>query len=271
MNNIDKFRFFIHDDVFDIQNINKEFLSMFKSLTEIPRMLKANTFYNKEVFNTLLELYKEDDSYTFTSKKTILKNLVFEFQSKIKDCNLFTIIFNNEHSNIIHFNAPFINFNAVNNINIVLNTTINEDYKFVLIKNGIVELIEVKFSNSAEDIWKFINQNLQKRNYCFNPKHGNNSKKFIPNKNEIVSQLLCSDEDAQLLLDNAIFDLRIKNFHFNFDFNHNTYIVFPYDGNIPQNTFHAYHLDKNKWNEVPNSIQNYFKFLHEKNNQTKRV
>jgi hypothetical protein len=61
------------------------------------------------------------------------------------------------------------------------------------------------------------------------------------------------------LLKNAIFDLREGNWCYNFDDVHQTYVVFPCEGENPQNKFHAFHIDKDKWREeIPNSILKYF-------------
>jgi len=76
------------------------------------------------------------------------------------------------------------------------------------------------------------------------------------------SPLLCSTERAQQLLDESIpcflEGIGKKRRIYNFDPNNNTFIEFFYEGDNPQNQWHGFHLDKDKWDKLPEYILKYY-------------
>jgi hypothetical protein len=217
---MDNFCFYIDESFFD-EGISIDIIREFKVLFEVSRQLKAETFYNKTFFDKAISNLKKETT------KPKFKEEVKKFVSDFIPVNEY--VFND------------------NKINIILSK--NSDY-------GINKL------NDAKQAWSLIIEHLPKRLFNKNyPKHGrkrsDNNCLIEAQKGE--SQLYTTDDESQELLNNAIFDLRKRaNFHVNFDNSNDLYILFPNE-NTPQNTFHAFHLNNNLWNEkIPISILKFF-------------
>ncbi|SFC20053.1 hypothetical protein SAMN05421780_103245 [Flexibacter flexilis DSM 6793] len=255
------FCFYIHDAFFD--DIELRYIKDFRILTEIPRQLSADTYYNKTAFNQLFDLIKSE-KYFPTSQEHYLINFKTDFKPLKSSLHLFDIVYNKEQSSITHFNIGISEENIIQNNIIILSPTLNEEKKVLVIKSDKeFWAIDIKISNSAEEVWKYIISKLPERIYHFHKKHGNNNTPAHSSNNGYkVSQLLASDIEAQSLLNSAIFDKREKEkFHYYFDKERNTYIIFPKD-NVTQNTFHAFHITEAEHDkEVPASIRAYFDYL----------
>jgi hypothetical protein len=157
---------------------------------------------------------------------------------------------------------PFIISKNIDKIQIVFSLTEESQYNLLLVKsNEEFERVKINSFSQIQNVWNFINNNLPLREYNFSSKHGNKTTKAIPpKKTENTSQLLCTDDEANMLLKSAIFDLRERNWCYNFDDNQQTFIIFPCEGNNPQNKYHAFHINKDEWHkEIPNSIRKHFK------------
>lgn len=147
----------------------------------------------------------------------------------------------------------------------------NENQKLVLIHNdgihlnrSMIPIIKDGYSDkcpfftciqhvkNSTELETWIIENRQPRLFNLNPKHGENGKGAKANKGEKVSVLLCHKQHAQTLLDSSIGDKRINKKLFNFDNEHQKYIVFE-DENTPNNTYHGYHIDNE--DEVPKNIR----------------
>ncbi|WP_299094264.1 hypothetical protein [uncultured Bacteroides sp.] len=104
--------------------------------------------------------------------------------------------------------------------------------------------------------WFEINRTPQ-RSFHLNPKHGELGKGAHPsNKGEKVSVLMCSRGEACNLLKKAIGeDLKILYFY---DTNYNQYIEFKRESD---NVYHAFHLDKEDEQRIPNNIKESIKKL----------
>ncbi|HEX8561433.1 MAG TPA: hypothetical protein VF676_00510 [Flavobacterium sp.] len=115
--------------------------------------------------------------------------------------------------------------------------------------------IEIWFISNKEEAWKIINSK-QKR-VLSDLKHGDENKPaFKSNKGRPVSQLKCSLEEAQKLLESAICDLNHNNNLFVYDPVEDSYMEF-FDENA-LNQFHGFHLSKEEWKRVPNSVKKYY-------------
>jgi hypothetical protein len=263
-----KFAFYIHADMIQIDNFEKINFEEYKknsiSLIEIGRQLKADIYYSGEEVenvNNIKSSMAEFDEY-IKSEKSFLATLLSGAINNTERNHYFKVSFSHEASFIEYFDIKSLHSICTKKeINIVLSLGSNLSESLLLINpNNEFKGVNIKSFCSKEEIWKFINQNLPLRKYNFSSKHGNiNNKANAPKSNEKASQLSCSDKEAQILLDNAIFDLRKHNWCYNFDENLDTFIIFPFEGINPQNQYHAYHIEKSEWmKEIPESIRKYF-------------
>ncbi len=127
--------------------------------------------------------------------------------------------------------------------------------------NTEFERVNVYATSEMIELQNWIVKSSNVKKYNFSNKHGNDKVKANPPKSrEKVSQLRCSDEKAQELLRTAIPNFEEKQgWHYNFDETLDTFIVFPFEGDTPQNQFHAFHVEPNEWNkEIPKSIRKFF-------------
>ena len=261
-----KFAFYIHADMFQIDNFDKNKFEEYKnnaiSLIEVARHLKADIYYSAEEVSNIESVIDEFDEY-IKSDKNFLSTLLEKAKPNQEKNHYFKVSFAHEASFLEHFDIKSLHSICIEKeINIILSLDSTSNNSLLLINpDNEFQRVGVKSFCSKKDIWKFINQNLPPRKYNFSSKHGNiNTKAISPKSNEKVSQLSCSDEDAQKLLDSAIFDLRKDNWCYNFDESFNTFVVFPFEGTTPQNQYHAYHIEKSEWmKEIPESIRKYFK------------
>ncbi len=99
----------------------------------------------------------------------------------------------------------------------------------------------------------FESNRRPKRNFNWNPKHGENGKGATPtNKGEKVSVLMCSRQQAAKMLSKAVGeDPRALYFY---DDKFGQYIEFRLE-NIVSCTYHAFHLDKEDANRVPDKVK----------------
>jgi hypothetical protein len=263
-----KFIFYIHSEVFNPDNFSDEnfndFAKNINSVFEVARQIKADVFYTLDSVMELKDFFTDFDSSNFSqSQGNRLDVLLEDFIPFNKKYHFFKVHFAKEQTSLEPVKYPFLNETANNHlaIKIVFTQSSNSKEQLLLVhSSNHFHFCEINCFNTAINIWELINTHLPIRTYNFSPKHGNATVKAIPPKSsEKASQLLCSDNDAQTFLNSAIFDLREKKFYYNFDQIHDTYILFPYEGETPQNQFHAFHIAKEEWHkEVPTSIKKYF-------------
>ncbi len=261
------FIFYIHTNILNSSIFANENFGNVKEviipLLEISRQLKAEVYYS---FNDV-QLLKNDigdmDIFFTKSQANFLDILLKDFKANKLYSNFFEVNFINSSTNLRHVDYTFLKEEDLysNKKHIVLSIGEEKHYNLLNVtSNDKFERISIFESNDKNNIWKYICENLPKRNYNFSKKHGNNITKASSPNGLKASQLLCSDEEAQKLLHTAIFDVNQKGrFLYNFDKQHQTFILFPYEGDNPQNNYHAFHIEKSEWNkEVPLSIRKYF-------------
>ncbi len=149
--------------------------------------------------------------------------------------------------------------NKNNKLVLVHNDSIHINRSIIpILKDGYNEkcpfFICIPHIKNSTELENWISQNRQPRLFNLNPKHGENGKGAKANKGEEVSILLCNKKHAQELLNSAIGDKRISKKLFNFDNEHQKFIIFE-DENTPNNTYHGYHVDNE--NEVPQGIREF--------------
>lgn len=257
--------FFIHSDIFELENFSneniKEFVKKINPILEIGRQLKAKVYYSLYDIEGLNDVFTDfKDSY-IKNQKNYLAELLKDFIMNNKKTNLFKIHFSDVNTSLESFSSTYFKPTSGNH-NVVFSLNCKGNLSLLLVKsNNDFEKVELNFNNCKNSIWDFINEVLPKREYNFSNKHGNDKIKAIAPNNEKASQLLCSDDQAQELLNTAIFDLNHREkFYCNFDQTFEKYILFPFEGENPQNKFHAFHLVEAEWNnKIPKSIRKYFK------------
>jgi hypothetical protein len=113
--------------------------------------------------------------------------------------------------------------------------------------------------NNEQELYVWIVENRQKRNFNLNSKHGERGVgAHKGNKGDKVDALLCSRDEAQIFLNKAIGDSRKTTELYNFDLQHQKFIVFKFENETPQNQYHGYHPSNQ------DEISQYFKQLIEK-------
>jgi hypothetical protein len=260
-----EFIFYIHSEVFNPENFSDENIQTFaKSMHivfEIARQLEAKVFYKLGEVQDLKALIADID-YGFTqSQGSRLQLLLQDFIPFKEDYHYFKVHFSDAQTSLESVNYGFLN--AMDNQKasyIIFTQTLSGQEQLLLVHaSDDFYFCEINNFNVAKDIWTFINKK-SKRTYSFSSKHGNSTTTAIPPKATVkASQLRSSDAEAQALLNSAIFDLREKKFYYNFDTDKNTFILFPYEGDNPQNQFHAFHITPEEWHrEIPSSIRKYF-------------
>jgi hypothetical protein len=260
------FVFYIHSDILATENFEKtvvkDFFRKIIPILEVGRLLRADVLYSKKDTDILNDYFEGCEEFFSPKIQDRLGDLLGDFSLSKEGVYFFNIDFALENTQIRQSSYTSLDERCCKNkmpIVFTLNLKKEESLMFVKSSNEFGK-VEIKAFNNAKDIWQFICCNIDKRHYHPSLKHGNDKKTAIPPAREKVSQLLCCDQEAQELLDTAIFDLREKKgFHYNFDPVRDTFIVFPFEGNIPQNQFHAYHIQKTEWEkEIPFSIRNFF-------------
>jgi hypothetical protein len=163
---MDNFIFYIHSDVFDLDNFSdvnfKEFLNKVNPILEIGRKLKANVYYSFEENEELKKYFKEpyfnkDFSKSQANKlDLLLDNFI---QNKEKN-NFFKIHFSHENTSLEHIKLPFLNSKFQNKNLIVFSLKKEEEETFLMVKsNNDFEKIKINSFNNSYKIWEFINKN----------------------------------------------------------------------------------------------------------------
>ena len=130
--------------------------------------------------------------------------------------------------------------------------------KVVVNYNGVDISIFVCSTDSKEiAAWFELNRKPQ-RVYHHNPKHGENGRGAHPsNKKEIVSRLLCSNQEAEVFLKKAIGVCAKPTMHY-YDEQNKQYIEFKRER---ENVYHAFHIGADGEGRVPKLVQEKIKLI----------
>jgi len=268
---VDNIVFIIGSDIFSSSNLEdgnfQKFVKNISPALKVAEQLKAEVWYSHRDLERLSSEMVEFDEYFTQSQGNFWGTLLENFRPHREDGYCFKIHYSFENTSLEH--CPLVSF-PIDSISktykVLLSFELEEPEVSLLLakSNSDFHRVHLNLFIKPDKIWKFVNNILPKRKYNFSSKHGNIHKKADPPKlGEKASQLKCSDEDAQQLLNDAIFDRRYsgKKGHwcYNFDPVHDTFIVFPYEGNTPSNQFHAFHIEREEWKkEIPSSVISFF-------------
>jgi hypothetical protein len=136
--------------------------------------------------------------------------------------------YKHENNEVVLINILSSQFNETNPLN-VLRSNVNPP------NNSLSNPLPF-ISNRTQTV-SYYHTHRNPRTYKWNPKHGENGKGMIYNKDEEVSPLECSKVEAAAYLENAV-GYRKTNELYNID--KNKFMVWKCDS-IEQNSFHSYH------------------------------
>jgi hypothetical protein len=241
--------------------VRKTNVLYFKELYELVELVhqhKATVFYSKKQLNEFLSQMSDLDADFTVSTGNKLDIVLENAKCKKEESFAFELCFAKENTTIHYIDNILSSLNQHDKIAII--SFSNNEKSFLSVKSGSdYNRIDYQKILTTNDIIDWISRN-KTRLFNKSQKHGEKAKDNWKNskKNE-VSQLLCSSEDAQKLLDTAIpcFLEREKNLY-NFDHANNTFIEFFFEGNNPQNQWHGFHLETTEWTKVPDYIRKYF-------------
>ena len=229
------------------------YLKELYQLVELAYQHKAKVFYSqKQLQKFLSQMTDLDDNFSVSNGNklhVIIENAI----RQNNEFYAFELCFANEDTVIRHINNVLSFVNKHDKIAILSHS--NETETFLLVKSDSdYGKIECKNITALKEIVNWIAV-TKPRKFELSPKHGENGKGNQPN----ASPLLCSKDEAQNMLNDAVpcFFEREKNLY-NFDAVRNTFIVFFYEGNNPQNQWHGFHLSQDKWTELPDYIRKHF-------------
>lgn len=257
----DKFVFYIHSDIFELENFEnqnfKDFYDKIKPIIKVAEQLKADIYYSTSHIQGLNECIKDfNQNFNFSQGnklEVLLENAIINSSNNY----IFKINFLEEQSKINYFNIQSVHIENLNKKVIFISST-KSDKEILLAINSNEEFFkfELNYFSTVSTLWDFINS-TQSRIFSENPKHGTKEKiAFKSNKGNSVSQLKCTINEAQILLNSAIVDFKKSENLFNFDEKTNTFIEF-FDENT-LNKFHGFHIENSDLIRVPNSIRTYF-------------
>ncbi|MBB6003025.1 hypothetical protein [Arcicella rosea] len=237
------------------------YLSELYELINLAYIHRANVYYS---FTQLYEFKNncEDLDTNFTSSVGNQLEIILQDAISLNNQNhIFEICFAQENTSLNPIkNKSLASVQAFQKQLLISFSSYSNVFLWVK-SNSEFERVTIHATSEIIELQNWIVKSSNVKNYNFSNKHGNDKVKANPPKSkEKVSQLLCSDQKAQELLHTAIpnFDEK-KGWHYNFDETLTTFIVFPFEGETPQNQFHAFHVEPSEWHkEIPNSIRRFF-------------
>jgi hypothetical protein len=248
----------------------RDFLIELKEALEwVYREKNATSFYSVENVRHFLNNFEDfKDDYLFDPASKvgdILANAYNWQENKQQERNCSYFIWHGQSANLVanHVlselaerqkkspNQSFLlfNFNAASFQSKII-TILKEIWE----DNQLLLLPTFNQVDTEQELYAWLKKERQKRNFNLNPKHGeNDTAAHIKSKNNEVSPLSCNKNEAQELLNTAIGDIRQTTQLYNFDRQHQKYIVFKFENETPQNQYHGYHPINQ--DEVPHSFK----------------
>lgn len=226
-------------------------VALFFSSTELERF-----------FNNLNKLEEVTD-YSITNPVQIIRQLLadaeskdWSIQKKHRDDHRYYYVYNFGAQTVYVNDTSFAEaceYKHIDNKVYLINLYSSEfsDNSHILVSRADIKPPKTIMGHSLEcviDVKKSIgwfHSNRDTRGYTWNRKHGENGRGALKNKDEVVSPLECSREEAKSFLEEAI-GYRHSNELYNYDPLNNKFMVWKCDAPGTQN-FHAYHpVDQNE-------------------------
>lgn len=249
---------YIHLDWDGYANDENSYLKNLYKIVEVSYIHHTQVFYSKKNVREFVDACNDLDTNFTQSVGNQLGELLLNATAISDDHILYKIKIDHTVVTVEEAEGYYISGVSINQKISMISLSLEMGYQtFLYVKSvnnfGKQDMLVV---NSKYDLASWIFQNGPARNFNLSPKHG---KDGISSWYK-GSKLLCSEEEAQALLNKSIADFnRFSNRLFCYDDNHNTFIEFFYEGNNPQLKWHGFHLDLALWKtRVPSSIRDYF-------------
>jgi len=244
------FHFYIDLNWEDAVDISPDvYFDKIQQLVELVYQHKANVYFSeKHLEKFIREL--EDLDMNFSSSDGNKLSVILENAKALKsEFFAFVINFAERNTTISHMDN-ILSFIEEPDKVAILSLSITTE-SFLLVKsNSDYYKIECKVIKSPLEIVRWI-ASIVPRVFNLSPKHGENGRGNQPH----ASPLLCSKEDAQKMLNEAVpcFLEKEKRLYY-FDSKHNKYIIFYFEGDNPQKQWHAFHLNEGIGKNLPDFI-----------------
>lgn len=233
------------------------YLKELYQLVELAYQHKATVFYSQRHLDEFVNQMTDLDTDFAVSKGNKLQIIVENAKTQNNEFYAFELRFANENTTIRHINNVLSYVDKHDKIAVITHSNKTKDFLLVKSESDYGKIVCENIT-APEDIVKWISVNRPRFFHVI--KHGENARgSWKSNKGKDVSKLLCSEEDAQNLLNKAIPCFMEKDRHlYNFDFKHKTFIEFYFEGDNPQNQWHGFHIETSQWDKIPNYIRKYF-------------
>lgn len=244
----------LKDVLFDKSN---QGLHALYKIKEIAEQHQTELFYDSKIVEEFSALAEDDEDYVIGTRSYL--SLLLENCAPVQATGfVFKVCFASENTSLSHLPYQIIAAMRADEKNNLLSLTYQDSGK-VLVASSNTEFKIVKFAvvSDFSRMLEWIISQGPKRVFNVSPKHGENGRGNWHNE----SPLLCSGEEAQELLNNAIADFNEKQRRlFNYDRNRNAFIEFFYEGDTPQQQWHGFHVTSQDASRVPLSICKHFGF-----------
>jgi len=229
------------------------YLREFCRLVEFAYQHEATIYYSQKHLQKFISQVEDLDVNFSVSVGNILDVMIENAKRQDNEFYSFELCFANENTTILHIDNILSFVKDHDKIAILTCSNKIEDFLLVKSKSNYGK-IECKNINTSQKLVHWI-ATVKPRTFNLSPKHGEKGKGNYSK----ASPLLCSKEEAQNMLDDAIpCFLEQEKSLFNFDTIHQTFIVFYFEGDNPQNQWHGFHLKQEEWENVPDFIRKYF-------------
>lgn len=241
-------------------------VQLFETLESFHFLPEATVNYSSVEFGLLLNniaLVSDINDYSITNVAHQLRMMLFEVDAidwsvsrSQRPDHIYYFIANlaSENINITGSSVAEAIENKVNGEKVAMINFTSSNFNELEIMNLLrvdvnppnkMSKVDLEFITSRNSCVTFYNLNYKPRVYNWNPKHGENGKGMIPNKDEIVSPLECSRDEASKFLEDAI-GYRKSNELYNYDPTNSKFLVWKCESK-ENNVFHAYHpVDQNE-------------------------
>jgi hypothetical protein len=264
-----------------VPNSSKEFMESINALVLLVRCCQffseVTVIYSEKGMKELMANF--EDLQSFASEYS-LTNPLYQIRKSLHDLKSVNWDSNRKHRATVNY---FYLMNTGGDKFIINNSTVAEaaecafEGKHVLLLNLLTSQYNQKkpctvllasfapsenFNLAMLDVCslkaqmiEWIKLKRQKRVFKINPKHGENGKGKKHNKGEEVSSLLCSVDEANSLLQDAISYGSLSELYC-LDKGRDKFLVFKSE-NTQDNAYHGYHVQSE--NEIPVSVRSYLR------------
>lgn len=265
---------FLHnaDDFVEEEQLRIFLTEFMKSIEWVYREKNATAFYSFENIQRFLDNFDGfKDDYLFNPAAAIEDILADAYNWQDQQLQEHNSAYFVWHKQTAHFvvNHTFSEIserqkNSPQQVSLLFNfraATLDSNQITILkeeIENKQLSIDSFSYVSNLNQLYEWLVQNREKRNFNINPKHGETGiAAHNKSRGNEVSLLMCNRHQAQVLLDKAIGDVRLTTELYNFDTLYQRFIVFRFENETPQNQYHGYH--PNNQDEIPHDFKQLIK------------